>query len=79
MDDQDIKLLEERLDTLLKYCEALRAEKDALSEQLKAANAALDKMRDERNTIRERVVGLIDKIDRLGDMSLSAPKVFSTD
>lgn len=68
MDDQDIKLLEEKLDSLVKYCEALRAEKQELRNKLDEATAALNKMREERNSIRERVVTLVDKIDRLGDM-----------
>lgn len=68
MDDQDIKLLEEKLDSLVKYCEALRLEKQELRNKLNEAMANLDKMREERNSIRERVITLVDKIDRLGDM-----------
>ncbi|MEZ0328608.1 MAG: hypothetical protein ABWK15_03460 [Dissulfuribacterales bacterium] len=68
MDDQDIKLLEEKLDSLVKYCEALRLEKQELRNKLDEATAALNKMREERSSIRERVVTLVDKINRLGDM-----------
>lgn len=79
MDDQDIKLLEEKLDSLVRYCEALRLEKQELSNKLNEATAALDKMREERNSIRERVVTLVDKIDRLGDMSAGSIQVNSGD
>lgn len=79
MDDQDIKLLEEKLDSLIKYCDALRMEKQDLHNKLNEAMAALDKMREERNSIRERVVTLIDKIDRLGDMPAGSIESNSAD
>ncbi|MDD3552996.1 MAG: hypothetical protein PHC35_00535 [Deltaproteobacteria bacterium] len=79
MDDQDIKLLEEKLDSLVKYCEALRLEKQDLRNRLNEATAALDKMREERNSIRERVVTLVDKIDRLGDMAAGSIQGNSAD
>jgi uncharacterized coiled-coil DUF342 family protein len=69
MDDQDIKLLEDKLDNLVKYCEKLRMEKQTLANQLAEASAELNKMREERNSIRERVVSLVDKIDRLGEVT----------
>jgi regulator of replication initiation timing len=79
VDDQDIKLLEEKLDSLVKYCEALRLEKQDLRNRLNEATAALDKMREERNSIRERVVTLVDKIDRLGDMAAGSIQGNSAD
>ncbi len=79
MEDQDIKLLEEKIDSLVKYCETLRMEKQELHNKLNEAMVALNKMCEERNSIRERVVTLVDKIDRLGDMPANSIESNSAD
>ncbi|MGQ9744958.1 MAG: cell division protein ZapB [Dissulfurimicrobium sp.] len=73
MSDHELKILEEKLEQLIHYCEGLREDyknlakkNDDLSAKLSEAEENLIRLNSERENIRNRVVDLISKIDQLG-------------
>lgn len=73
MNDHELKILEEKLEQLIRYCEGLREDNknlmkknEELSAKLSEAEENLMKLNNERENIRGRVTDLISKIDQLG-------------
>ncbi len=72
MEFQEIKLLEEKIEALLGVVENLRRERESLLQQLKqkeeeiaGLQADLARFQEERAQIKDRVQGLLSRIDQL--------------
>lgn len=73
MNDNELRMLEEKLEQLIHYCEGLREDhknlakkNEELSSKLSEAEENLIRLNGERENIRNRVADLISKIDQLG-------------
>ncbi|NIA08614.1 MAG: cell division protein ZapB [Nitrospiraceae bacterium] len=72
MSDQELHLLEEKVEGLIKYCNNVRSERNELlkqtqeqSSQLREFEEKLTQMEDEREKVRLRVSTLIEKIGQI--------------
>ncbi len=72
MSDQELHLLEEKVEGLIKYCNDIRSERDELLRQtqeqalhLKELEEKLTRLEDEREKVHFRVSALIEKIEQL--------------
>ena len=72
MSDQELHLLEEKVEGLLTYCNEIRSERNELlkqtqeqSSQLMELQEKLTQIEDEREEVRLRVSALIEKIEQL--------------
>jgi chromosome segregation ATPase len=73
MEGQELHALEEKVEQVLQYCEQLRQERNALISRneeldllLRRREEELSQYREEKEDIRARVTGLIERIDQLG-------------
>jgi chromosome segregation ATPase len=78
MSDQELLLLEDRVDSLLRYCEQLVSERDDFRRQTEEKDSQIKELEDklvrfekERENVRLRVTDLLDKIDQVGTFSRS--------
>ncbi|MEA1992174.1 MAG: cell division protein ZapB [Thermodesulfobacteriota bacterium] len=76
MSDQELDLLEEKVDTFLRYCEQLVSERDDFrrqtqeqASQLKELEDKLARFEEERENVRLRVSDLLGKIDQVDTFS----------
>jgi recombinational DNA repair ATPase RecF len=76
MSDQELHLLEEKVDGLLRYCERLGSERNDLLRQtqeqatlLKELEGKLARFEEERENVRLRVSDLLGKIDQIDAFS----------
>ena len=76
MSDQELHLLEDKVDSLLRYCEQLVSERDDFlrrtqeqASQLKELEDKLARFEEERESVRLRVSDLLSKIDQVGMFS----------
>ncbi|MFO8239709.1 MAG: cell division protein ZapB [Dissulfuribacterales bacterium] len=76
MSDQELHLLEDRVDSLLRYCEQLVSERDDFrrqteekASQIKELEEKLARFEKERENVRLRVTDLLGKIDQVGTFS----------
>ncbi len=74
MENQEINLLEEKIDRLLSYCAALKSEKEELKARLREHEESIEALRnqvakyeDDRDAIRSRINGLLSKIGDIDD------------
>ncbi len=74
MENQEINLLEEKIDRLLAYCEALKSEREELKARLREREESIETLRsqvaryeDDREAIRSRINGLLSKIGDIDD------------
>ena len=72
MSDQELHLLEEKVEGLLTYCREIRSERNELlkqtqeqSSRLRELQEKLTQIEDEREKVRLRVSALIEKIEQL--------------
>ena len=79
MSDQELHLLEEKVDSLLRYCEQLVSERDDFrrqvqeqASQLKELENKLAQFEEERENVRLRVSDLLGKIDQVDTFSKEA-------
>ena len=79
MSDQELHLLEEKVDSLLRYCEQLVSERDDFrrktqeqASQLKELENKLARFEEERENVRLRVSDLLGKIDQVDTFSKGA-------
>ena len=79
MSDQELHLLEEKVDSLLRYCEQLVSERDDFrrqiqeqASQLKELENKLARFEEERENVRLRVADLLGKIDQVDTFSKGA-------
>jgi len=76
MSDQELRLLEDKVDSLLRYCEQLVSERDDFcgqtqeqASQLKELEDKLARLEEERENVRLRVSDLLGKIDQVSMFS----------
>lgn len=76
MSDQELRLLEDKIDSLLKYCEQVVSERNNFQIQvqeqasrLKELEDKLTRFEEERENVRLRVSDLLGKIDQLDTFS----------
>jgi len=76
MGDQELHLLEEKVDSLLRYCEQLVSERDNFLRQTREQNIQLKEFEDklarfeeERENVRLRISGILGKIEQIGTFS----------
>ncbi len=79
MSDQELHLLEDKVDSLLRYCEQLVSERDDFrrktqeqASQLKELEDKLARFEEERENVRLRVSDLLGKIDQVSTFSQGA-------
>ena len=79
MSDQELHLLEDKVDSLLRYCEQLVSERDDFrrktqeqASQLKELEDKLARFEEERENVRLRVSDLLSKIDQVDTFSKGA-------
>ncbi len=79
MSDQELHLLEDKVDSLLRYCEQLVSERDDFrrqsqeqASQLKELEDKLAQFEEERENVRLRVSDLLGRIDQVGTFSKGA-------
>jgi archaellum component FlaC len=79
MSDQELHLLEDKVDSLLRYCEQLVSERDDFRRQteekvsqIKELEDKLARLEKERENVRLRVTDLLGKIDQVGTLSRGA-------
>ena len=84
MEDQELRVLEEKLEQLIHYCEGLRVEErnlvkknEELSTRVCVLEENLAQIKTERENIRSRVTDLISKIDQLGPGSTEMLEEFN--
>ncbi|NPB08892.1 MAG: cell division protein ZapB [Thermodesulfobacteria bacterium] len=72
MEFQEIRLLEEKIEALLGVLQDLRREKEELlaqlrqkEEEISGLRTELSRLREERDLIKEKVQGLLSRIDQL--------------
>ena len=76
MSDQELRLLEDKVDSLLRYCEQLVSERDDFrrqiqehASQVKELEDKLARFEEEKENVRLRVSDLLGKIDQLDTFS----------
>jgi archaellum component FlaC len=76
MSDQELNLLEEKIDNILRYCEQLGSERNDLlrqtqeqASQLNELEGKLARFEEERENVRLRVSELLGKIDQIDAFS----------
>jgi chromosome segregation ATPase len=76
MSNQELNLLEEKIDNILRYCEQLGSERDDLlrqtqkqASQLNELEGKLARLEEERENVRLRVSELLGKIDQIDAFS----------
>jgi len=76
MGNQELHLLEEKVDKLLRYCEQLVSERDNLLRQTQEQNTQLKELADklarfeeERENVRLRISGILGKIEQIDTFS----------
>jgi len=76
MSDQELSLLEKKIDNILRYCEQLGSERDDLLRQTQEQNTQLKEFEDklarfeeERENVRLRISGILGKIDQIDAFS----------
>jgi chromosome segregation ATPase len=79
MSNQELSLLEDKVDSLLRYCEQLVSERDDFRRQIqeqalqvKELEDKLARFEEERENVRLRVSDLLGKIDQLDTFSRGA-------
>nr|HDN00400.1 cell division protein ZapB [Deltaproteobacteria bacterium] len=79
MSDQELHLLEDKVDSLLRYCEQLVSERDDFRRQteekvsqIKELEDKLARLEKERENVRLRVTDLLGKIDQVDTLSRGA-------